>query len=87
MSANPHANGGAVLRDLELPVDRRPRRGGPRARHRLGEATKVLGGFLREVVRRNPEQFLVTAPDELASNRLQDILTVTGSALGRRDRP
>jgi xylulose-5-phosphate/fructose-6-phosphate phosphoketolase len=38
----------------------------------------VLGGWLREVTRHNPDNFLTFAPDELASNRLQDILEVTG---------
>ena len=38
----------------------------------------MLGGWLREVTRLNPDNFLTFAPDELASNRLQDILDVTG---------
>ena len=42
------------------------------------EATRVLGRWLAEVVRANPHSFLTFAPDELASNRLQDILEVTG---------
>jgi xylulose-5-phosphate/fructose-6-phosphate phosphoketolase len=78
MSANPVSNGGLLLRDLRLPdwrdfgvpVDR------PGAtRH---EATRVLGRWLAEVTRANPDNFLTFAPDELASNRLQDILEVTG---------
>ena len=44
----------------------------------MHEATRVLGGWLREVTRRNPDNFLLFAPDELASNRLQDVLEVTG---------
>jgi xylulose-5-phosphate/fructose-6-phosphate phosphoketolase len=78
MSANPHSNGGLLLRDLNLPGWREyavdvPEPG--RIRH---EATMVLGGWLRDVVRANPSSFLITAPDELVSNRLQDILDVTG---------
>ena len=78
MSANPVANGGRLLRDLRLPDWREhgvavERPGG--TRH---EATRVLGGWLRDVTRRNPDNFLTFAPDELASNRLQDILEVTG---------
>ncbi|MGV9414939.1 phosphoketolase family protein [Nocardia sp. NPDC003693] len=78
MSANPVANGGALLRDLTLP---RWRDFGvevvtPGAvKH---EATRVLGSWLAEVTRRNPDNYLTFAPDELASNRLQDILEVTG---------
>jgi xylulose-5-phosphate/fructose-6-phosphate phosphoketolase len=78
MSANPVANGGRLLRDLRLPDWRQygvavERPGG--TRH---EATRVLGAWLRDVTRRNPDNFLTFAPDELASNRLQDILEVTG---------
>ncbi len=78
MSANPVTNGGEVLRDLDLPdwrahavaVD-----GPGRTEH---EATRVLGSWLREVARQNPHNFVTFAPDELVSNRLQDILEVTG---------
>jgi xylulose-5-phosphate/fructose-6-phosphate phosphoketolase len=78
MSANPVANGGRLLRDLRLPDWRQygvevEQPGG--TRH---EATRVLGAWLRDVTRRNPDNFLTFAPDELASNRLQDILEVTG---------
>ncbi|MBF6338328.1 phosphoketolase family protein [Nocardia abscessus] len=78
MSANPVANGGTLLRDLRLPDwrDFGVEVTAPGAtRH---EATRVLGTWLREVTRNNPENFLTFAPDELASNRLQDILDVTG---------
>jgi xylulose-5-phosphate/fructose-6-phosphate phosphoketolase len=77
MSSNPVANGGELLVDLRLP-DWRDHAiavsapGG--AEH---EATRVLGSWLREVTRLNPDNFITFAPDELASNRLQDILDVT----------
>jgi xylulose-5-phosphate/fructose-6-phosphate phosphoketolase len=78
MSANPVSNGGAVLRELDLP-DWRTHAVAVRTpgteRH---EPCRVLGGWLREVTRRNTDNFLVFAPDELASNRLQDVLDVTG---------
>jgi xylulose-5-phosphate/fructose-6-phosphate phosphoketolase len=77
MSANPHANGGELLRDLVLPdfhdyaVDlERP--GAP-----VREATKILGGFLRDVIKANPDRFRLFGPDEVASNRLQDAFEVT----------
>ncbi|MER7450707.1 phosphoketolase family protein [Nocardia beijingensis] len=78
MSANPVANGGTLVRDLRLPDwrDFGVEVTAPGATSH--EATKVLGGWLREVTRRNPDNFLTFAPDELASNRLQDILEVTG---------
>jgi xylulose-5-phosphate/fructose-6-phosphate phosphoketolase len=78
MSANPVANGGSLLRDLRLPDWREY--GVPAERHGATqhEATRVLGGWLRDVTRLNPGNFLTFAPDELVSNRLQDILEVTG---------
>ncbi len=78
MSANPHANGGILLRDLELPDWRDYAIDVPSPGTGAHEATKVLGGWLRDIVRTNPSSFLITAPDELASNRLQDVLDVTG---------
>ena len=78
MSANPVANGGRHPVDLRLPEWRE--HGVEVSQHGATshEATRVLGAWLREVARRNPETFRVFAPDELASNRLQDVLEVTG---------
>ncbi len=78
MSANPVANGGSLLRDLRLPDWRDFAVDVPAPGATAHEATRVLGGWLREVTRLNPDNFLTFAPDELASNRLQDILEVTG---------
>jgi xylulose-5-phosphate/fructose-6-phosphate phosphoketolase len=77
MSANPHANGGELLRDLALPDFRDyavdvPLPGG--ASH---EATRVLGGFLRDVIAQNRTNFRLFGPDETASNRLGDVFAVT----------
>ena len=78
MSANPVANGGVLLRDLRLPDwrDYAVTVDSPGAT--AHEATRVLGSWLRDVTRLNPDNFLTFAPDELASNRLQDILDVSG---------
>jgi xylulose-5-phosphate/fructose-6-phosphate phosphoketolase len=80
MSANPVANGGKLLRDLRLPPwrDYGVDAGGPRRGTTFHEATRVLGAWLRDVTAANPDDFLTFAPDELASNRLQDVLDVTG---------
>ncbi|MDQ3904570.1 MAG: phosphoketolase family protein, partial [Actinomycetota bacterium] len=78
MSANPHTNGGALLRDLELPDWRDYAVQVPAPATVVHEATRILGRWLRDVVANNPSTFLITAPDELASNRLQDVLEVTG---------
>jgi len=77
MSANPHANGGLLRKELKLPdvrdyavkVDK------PGAtRH---DNTRPLGEFLRDVVRNNMTNFRVFGPDETASNRLQAIYEVS----------
>jgi xylulose-5-phosphate/fructose-6-phosphate phosphoketolase len=78
MSANPVSNGGLLLSDLRLPDWREFGVPVEQPGATAHEATRVLGGWLREVVRANPKNFLTFAPDELASNRLQDILEVTG---------
>jgi xylulose-5-phosphate/fructose-6-phosphate phosphoketolase len=79
MSANPHANGGALLRDLALP-DFRAYAVEVEQGRSVSEATRVLGGFLRDVVTRNPDNFRVFGPDETASNRLADLFEVTPRA-------
>jgi xylulose-5-phosphate/fructose-6-phosphate phosphoketolase len=78
MSANPVANGGSILRDLTLPDwrDYGVDVSAPGATEH--EATRVLGRWLRDVTDANRSSFLTFAPDELASNRLQDVLEVTG---------
>ncbi|MCM6777653.1 phosphoketolase family protein [Nocardia sp. CDC159] len=78
MSANPVANGGALLRDLRLPDWRSYGVEVTDPGATKHEATRVLGGWLRDVTKANPDNFLTFAPDELASNRLQDVLEVTG---------
>jgi xylulose-5-phosphate/fructose-6-phosphate phosphoketolase len=78
MSANPHANGGELLRDLALPDFRDYAVDVPKPAKGSSEATRVLGGFVRDVVARNPDTFRVFGPDETASNRLGDVFAVTG---------
>ncbi|WP_433194216.1 phosphoketolase family protein [Nocardia sp. CA-107356] len=78
LSANPIANGGMLVRDLMLPDWRDYGVAVTAPGASSHEATRVLGGWLRDVTARNPHNFLTFAPDELASNRLQDILEVTG---------
>ncbi len=80
MGMNPHANGGLVLEPLRLPQFREyavevTEPGSPET-----EATRVLGGYLRDVMKLNLEKrnFRVFGPDETASNRLQAVMEVTG---------
>jgi xylulose-5-phosphate/fructose-6-phosphate phosphoketolase len=77
MSANPHANGGLLLRDLDLP-DFREYGVEVRAPATVTvEATRVLGAWLRDVVRANPDRFRLFGPDETESNRLGTVYEAT----------
>ena len=77
MGANPHANGGLLLRDLVLPDfrDYAVKLAQPGAVD--AEATRVQGEFLRDVVWLNRKNFLVFSPDETSSNRWQALFEVT----------
>ena len=79
MGANPHANGGLLLRDLRLPDFRRYAIDLPRPGAVDAEDTKVLGTFLRDVIRENADSqnFRMFGPDETASNRLTAVLEVS----------
>jgi xylulose-5-phosphate/fructose-6-phosphate phosphoketolase len=77
MSANPHANGGRIRKALVMPDFRQyafnlKKPGGEEA-----ESTRILGGFLRDIMRHNPTNFRVFGPDETASNRLTAIYEVS----------
>jgi len=78
MSANPHANGGLLLRDLVLPDFRAYAVEVDEPGRDTSEATRVLGEFLRDVMRRNPSNFRIMGPDETASNRLGAVFEATG---------
>jgi xylulose-5-phosphate/fructose-6-phosphate phosphoketolase len=80
MSANPRANGGLLLRDLALPDFRDYAVDVPSSGTTSSEATKVLGTFLRDVIRRNPQTFRLFGPDETASNRLTPVFEATDRA-------
>ena len=77
MSANPHANGGELLRDLVLPDFRDYALDVPAPATEFGEATRALGRFLRDVIAANPDTFRLFGPDETASNRLGDVFEQT----------
>jgi xylulose-5-phosphate/fructose-6-phosphate phosphoketolase len=77
MSANPHANGGVLLRDLEMPDFRDYAVEVPSPASKTSEATRVMGVFLRDVMRANPDNFRIMGPDETASNRLGAVFEVT----------
>jgi len=82
MGSNPHANGGLLLRDLELPDYTAYRIEIARPGGVIGEATRRLGEYLRDVMRssRESRNFRVMGPDETVSNRLGALLEVTDRA-------
>jgi xylulose-5-phosphate/fructose-6-phosphate phosphoketolase len=82
MSANPHANGGLLLKDLRLPDFRAYAVPVPSPGAVSAESTRVMGKFLRDVMQRNLESknFRLFSPDENNSNRWQDALEVTNRA-------
>ncbi|MCW2687502.1 MAG: phosphoketolase, partial [Mycobacterium sp.] len=78
MSDNPHANGGLLLHDLDLPDFRDYAVEVEKPAAATAEATKVLGTFLRDVIPRNLDRFRIMGPDETASNRLGPVFESTG---------
>ncbi|WP_344428501.1 phosphoketolase family protein [Pseudonocardia ailaonensis] len=80
MSANPHTNGGLLLRDLALPDFRDYAVAVARPASDVSPATTVLGEFLRDVIAANTDRFRLFGPDEVASNRLQAAFEVTDRA-------
>jgi xylulose-5-phosphate/fructose-6-phosphate phosphoketolase len=89
MGANPHANGGLLLRPLQLPDFRAYAVEVPAPGNVHAEATRVMGQFLRDVMRLNAENrnFRVVSPDELTSNRLGAVLEATDRAWMAETRP
>jgi len=82
MSANPHTNGGLLLKDLKLPDFRDYAVDVPSPGAKDAESTRVMGKFLRDVMKANLESknFRLVSPDESNSNRWQDVLEVTNRA-------
>ena len=86
LGANPHANGGVLLRDLVLPDFRDYAVPVTSPGARTSEPTRVLGGMLADVMRLNQPQanFRLFGPDETASNRLDAVIDVTGKTWEER---
>jgi xylulose-5-phosphate/fructose-6-phosphate phosphoketolase len=77
MSANPHANGGILRKDLRLPDFRNYGVAVEKPGQTAVENTRPLGQFLRDIVRQNPNSFRVFGPDENTSNKLDAIYEVS----------
>ncbi|TRV46097.1 MAG: phosphoketolase family protein [Microcystis panniformis Mp_MB_F_20051200_S9] len=80
MSANPHANGGLLRKDLKMPDFRQYAVAVTHPGQVEAENTGVMGVFLRDVMRNNMTNFRVFGPDETASNRLAALYEVTKKA-------
>jgi xylulose-5-phosphate/fructose-6-phosphate phosphoketolase len=82
MSANPHANGGLLLRDLRMPDFHDYAVDVPSPGATMAESTRIMGQFLRDIMKLNDEarNFRLFSPDENNSNRWQDALEVTNRA-------
>ena len=82
MGFNPHANGGSLLQPLAMPHMREYAVAVSEPGSALAEATRVLGGFLRDVMKLNlsSRNFRLFGPDETASNRLDAVYAVSGKA-------
>ncbi len=80
MSANPHANGGELLRPLTLPDFRDYAVEVKAPATTASEPTRALGAFLRDVISANSHTFRLMGPDETASNRLQAVFDTTDRA-------
>jgi xylulose-5-phosphate/fructose-6-phosphate phosphoketolase len=80
MGANPHANGGLLLRNLKMPDFRDHAVVVTKPGTTEAEATLIMGGFVREVMKLNwdSRNFRVFGPDETASNRLSHLFEITG---------
>jgi xylulose-5-phosphate/fructose-6-phosphate phosphoketolase len=89
MGANPHANGGQLLKDLRLPDFHDYAVEVSKPATTEAEATRVMGNFLRDVMQQNADQrnFRVMGPDETASNRLNALFEVTGRAFAEEILP
>jgi len=77
MSANPQANGGLLLRDLQMPDFRDYAVEVSRPGAIISEATRTQGEFIRDVIKGNPTNFRVFSPDETSSNRWNAVFEVT----------
>ena len=77
MGANPHTNGGALLTSLNLPNFKNYAVDVKKHGQTIAESTRVLGNYLRDVMRANMQNFRVFGPDETASNRLGALFEVT----------
>ena len=80
MGANPHANGGLLLHDLEMPDFKKYAVNVSQPGNAIAEGTVIMGSFLRDVMKLNWDKrnFRIFGPDETSSNRLSKLFDITG---------
>ncbi|NGX38383.1 MAG: hypothetical protein K1000chlam2_01556, partial [Chlamydiae bacterium] len=78
MGASKHANGGLLLKKLKVPDFRDYALDVPEPGAVIGEATRELGKFTRDIIKMNPDNFRLFCPDETNSNRFNHVFDVTG---------
>jgi xylulose-5-phosphate/fructose-6-phosphate phosphoketolase len=81
MSANPHANGGILLRDLRMPAYQKYAVKVESPGQAIAESTRIQGNYIRDIVSGNPKTFRIFSPDETASNRWSAVFEVTSRML------
>lgn len=77
MGAIPYANGGVLLQKLNLPDFKKYAVEVNKHAELVAESTRILGQYLRDVIKQNPDNFRLMGPDEIASNRLDAVFEVT----------
>ena len=77
MGSNVHANGGKILKDLQLPNIKEYAIEVTYPGSTLGEDMRNLGPFIRDVIKQNPNNFRIFGPDETLSNRLNAVFEIT----------
>jgi xylulose-5-phosphate/fructose-6-phosphate phosphoketolase len=82
MSATPHANGGLLTKDLDLPDFRAYAINVPTPAKDRAESTRKLGELMRDIYRRNPDRFRLFCPDETNSNRLGAVFEASDRGFG-----
>jgi xylulose-5-phosphate/fructose-6-phosphate phosphoketolase len=87
MSATPHANGGLLTHDLDLPDFRDYAIDVPRPAVGRAESTRKLGELMRDLYRANPDRFRLFCPDETNSNRLGAVFEASDRAFAERIEP
>ena len=84
MSATPHANGGLLTRDLDLPDFRDYAVDVPRPADLRAESTRKLGEMMRDIYQANPDRFRLFCPDETNSNRLGAVFEASDRGFAER---